>query len=78
VDRQQFIRHLLVCIEPGESQAAGMETPGSFYLDVGALTRVTENKVLNLLSATGAALQKAGHPANIKAAMDVAHNILTE
>ena len=78
VDRQQFIRHLLASIEPGESQAAGMGSPGSFYLDIGALTRVTESKVLNLLSATSTALQKAGYPANPKAALDVAHNILTE
>jgi hypothetical protein len=78
VDRQQFVRHLLASIEPGESQAAGMGSPGSFYLDVGALTRVTEGKVLNLLSATSAALQKGEYPANTKAALDVAHNILVE
>jgi 3-dehydro-L-gulonate-6-phosphate decarboxylase len=78
VDQQQFIRQLLASIEPGESQAVGMGGPGSFYLDVGALTRITESKVLNLLSATSATLQKAGYPVNTKAALDVAHNILTE
>jgi 3-dehydro-L-gulonate-6-phosphate decarboxylase len=78
VDRQQLIRYLLASIEPGENQAAGMDASGSLYLDVGALTRVTESKVLNLLAATSTALQKAGYPANTKAAMDVAHNILTE
>jgi hypothetical protein len=78
VDRQQFIRQLLASIEPTESQAAGVDTPGAFYLDVGALTRINESKVLNLLSATSDALQKAGFPANTKAALDVAHNILAE
>jgi hypothetical protein len=78
VDHQQLIRYLLASIEPGENQAAGMDASGSLYLDVGALTRVTESKVLNLLAATSTALQKAGYPANTKAAMDVAHNILTE
>ena len=78
VDRQQFIRELLAGIEPGESQAAGIDSSASFYLDVGALTRINESKVLNLLSATSAALQKAGYPANTKAALDVAHNILAE
>jgi hypothetical protein len=78
VDGQQFIRHLLAGIEPSESQAVGMGTPGSFYLDVGALTRINESKVLSLLSATSAALQEAGYPANTKAALDVAHNILVE
>jgi 3-dehydro-L-gulonate-6-phosphate decarboxylase len=78
VDQQQFIRQLLASVEPGESQAAGMASSGSFYLDVGALTRIHESKVLNLLSATSAALQKAGFPANTRAAMEAAHNILNE
>jgi hypothetical protein len=78
VDRQQFIRQLLASIEPGESQSAGMDSSGSFYLDVGMLSRINESKVLSLLSATSAALQKVGHPANTKAAMDVAHNIFVE
>jgi 3-dehydro-L-gulonate-6-phosphate decarboxylase len=78
VDRQQFIRQLLASTEPAESQAAGVDTPGAFYLDVGALTRINESKVLNLLSATSDALQKAGFPANTKAALDVAHNIFVE
>jgi hypothetical protein len=55
-----------------------MGSSDSFYLDVGALSRINENKVLNLLSATGTALQKAGHPANTRAALDVAHNIFAE
>jgi 3-dehydro-L-gulonate-6-phosphate decarboxylase len=78
VDRQQFIHNLLAGVEPGESKAAGMGSSDSFYLDVGALTRINESKVLNLLSATSAALQEAGYPANTKAALDVAHNIFDE
>jgi 3-dehydro-L-gulonate-6-phosphate decarboxylase len=78
VDQQQFIRQLLASIEPGENQAIGTDSPGSFYLDVGALSRINESKVLNLLSATSAALQKVGHLANTQAAMDAAHNILNE
>jgi hypothetical protein len=78
VDHQQFIRQLLASIEPDESQAAGMDSPGSFYLDVGMLSRIHESKVLNLLSATIVALEKVGQPTNTKAAMEAAHNILTE
>ena len=78
VDRQQFIRELIASIEPGESQAAGIDSSGSFYLDVGALSRINESKVLHLLSATSDALQKVGHPTNTRAAMEAAHNILTE
>jgi 3-dehydro-L-gulonate-6-phosphate decarboxylase len=78
VDHQQFIRQLLANIEPDASRAVGIASPGSFYLDVGALSQINENKVLNLLSATGAALQKVGQPTNTRAAMEAAHNILTE
>ena len=78
MDRQQFIRELLASIEPGESQAAGIDSSGSFYLDVGALSRINESKVQNLLSATSVALQKVGQPANASAAMEAAHNILNE
>jgi len=78
VDQQQFIRQLLANIEPNESQAAGIDSPGTFYLDVGRLSRINESKVQNLLSATSTALEKAGKPSNIRAAMEAAHNILTE
>jgi 3-dehydro-L-gulonate-6-phosphate decarboxylase len=78
LDHQQFIRQLLASIEPGESQAAGINASGSFYLDVGALSRLNESKVLNLLSATSVALQKVGQPTNTRAALEAAHNILNE
>jgi 3-dehydro-L-gulonate-6-phosphate decarboxylase len=78
VDSQQFIRQLMANMGPGESQAIGMDAPGSFYLDVGALSQINENNVLGLLSATSIALQKAGQRTNTGAAMTAAHNILSE
>jgi 3-dehydro-L-gulonate-6-phosphate decarboxylase len=78
VDHQQFIHQLLTSIGPDESQAAGVDSPGSFYLDVGMLSRINESKVLNLLTATSVALEKVGQPTNTRAAMEAAHNILTE
>ncbi len=78
VDSQQFIRQLIANMSPGESQAVGMDTPGSFYLDVGALSQMDENHVLGLLTATSAALQNVGQPTNTSAAMNAAHNILSE
>ena len=78
VDSQQFVRQLLTNVSPGESQAIGVDGPGSFYLDVGALSQINENNVLGLLSATSAALQKAGQPTNTGAAMTAAHNIMSE
>ena len=65
-------------MSPGESQAIGVDGPGSFYLDVGALSQINENNVISLLSATSTALQKVGQPTNIGAAMTVAHEILSE
>jgi 3-dehydro-L-gulonate-6-phosphate decarboxylase len=77
VDQQQFVRQLIASM-PGESQAIGTDSPGSFYLDVGALSQMNEQTVLGLLSATSVALQKVAQPANIRAAMAVAHEILSE
>jgi len=77
VEQQQFVRQLIASM-PGESQAIGTDSPGSFYLDVGALSQMNEQTVLGLLSATSVALQKVGQPANTRAAMAVAHEILSE
>ncbi len=77
VSGQQFIRELMANL-PGESQAVGIDGPGSFYLDVGALSQLNENKILDLLSATSMALQRTGQPANTSAVMAVAHDILSE
>jgi 3-dehydro-L-gulonate-6-phosphate decarboxylase len=77
VDSQQFIQQLMASL-PGESQAVGLDGPGSFYLDVGALSQLNESNVLGLLSATSYALQKIGQPTNTRAALAVAHDILTE
>ncbi len=78
VDSQQFIQQLLSNLGPGSSQAAGLGAPGSFYLDVGALSQLTDQNVLGMLSATSSALQRAGQPVNSRAAMAVAHEILSD
>ena len=75
---QQMVRQLNANVGVGNSQAVGVNTSGSFYLDVSALSQINQNTVLNLLSATSVALQKVGQPANIRAAMSVAHEILSE
>jgi 3-dehydro-L-gulonate-6-phosphate decarboxylase len=77
-DRQQFFGQLMASVRPGESQAVGMNANDSFYLDVGALSPINQDSVLNLLSATSMALQKVGQPANTRAAMSVAQEILSE
>lgn len=76
IDSQQFIRQVMASV-PGESQVVGIDAPGSFSLDVGLLSQITKENVLNLLSATSVALQKVGQRANTRAAMTVAHDILS-
>jgi hypothetical protein len=78
VDRQLFISQLITNMAGGESQAVGMSGNQAFYLDVGELTQISEQSVLNLLSATGTALQKVGQQANLSAAMTTARDILNE
>jgi len=78
VDGQQFFRQLMSNLETGESTAVGMNGSGSFYLDVGSLSQINENKVLGLLSATSTALQRVGQSTNTRAAMAAAHEILSE
>lgn len=78
VDRQQFIRELIEKLGTGQSQAVGIGSPGSFYLDVGLLAQPGRESILSLLSATSAALQKVGHAANINAAINAVNNILSE
>jgi 3-dehydro-L-gulonate-6-phosphate decarboxylase len=76
VDRQQFVNQLIAGVS-GESQAVGIDAPGTFYLDVGALSQLDEANVLSLLSATSTALQKVGQPTNTRAAMAVARDIIS-
>lgn len=78
VDRQPFISQLISNVASGESQAVGLSPNSAFYLDVGALSHLNESSVLNLLSATGTALQKVGRQANLSAAMTAARDILNE
>lgn len=76
VDRQLFINHLTSVLSAAESRAVGLNTSGSFYLDVGSLSPMNQSTVQNLLTATSAALQRVGLPANPNAAMNVAREIM--
>lgn len=78
VDRQLFINQLIEGVGVGESQAVGLSGESAYYLDVGALSQLSETTVFNLLSATSIALQKVGQPTNLRAAMTAARDILNE
>jgi len=78
IERQKFITELIGNTGAGQSQAVGLDSPGSFYIDVGVLPQINQDSVLGLLSATSVALQKVGHAANLNAALTAAKNILTE
>jgi 3-dehydro-L-gulonate-6-phosphate decarboxylase len=78
VDRQLFISHLIANLAGEESRAVGLSAANTFYLDVGVLSQLDETTVLNVLNATGQALQKVGQPANLSAAVTTAGEILNE
>ena len=77
VNKQLFINNLISSLNVSESSAVGLNANGTFYLDVGAISSINQRSVLNLLSATNTAFQKAGLPGNINAAMRIAGDIMT-
>jgi len=78
VDAQQFFQHLNTQVGPAEAQAVGLGTPGTFFLDVGFLSQMSENNVLNLLTGLSRAMQNVGLPAIENAALNIARNVLSE
>jgi len=63
---------------PGEKGSVGLDTPNSFYLDIGQFSQLSNNNVLGLLTATNAALTQRGAVVDIGAATIAAQNILSE
>jgi 3-dehydro-L-gulonate-6-phosphate decarboxylase len=76
-NQEGFIQSLVSTVETGEQQAVGQDSAGSFYLDVGALSQLNEQKILSLLSATSMALNSVGLPGDTQAAMTVAQEIIS-
>jgi hypothetical protein len=68
---------LINSVEPGERGAVGRGDSGSFFLDVGLLSQISEQKVLSLLSAVSIALSSVGQTGNTQAAMTAAQEILS-
>jgi 3-dehydro-L-gulonate-6-phosphate decarboxylase len=75
---QQFIAEMKDGASTGDSRAIGLGAPGTFFIDVGALSQMSEYSIVGLLSAAGAALQKAGQPVNTRAAIAAVREILSE
>lgn len=78
VDAQQFFQQLNSQVNPAEAQAIGLGTNGTFYIDVGSLSNMSESNILHLLSALSRALQNVGQPAIENAALNMARNVLSE
>lgn len=62
----------------GEKAAVGLDSPTSFFLDLGQLPQLNRTNVLGLLSATGTAMHRTGLAVDLGAAMTAAQNILAE
>ena len=77
VDQEKFMQSLISSVDPGERGAVGQNASDSFYIDVGAISQLSEQKVLSLLSAASIALNLVGQPGNTQAAMNAAQEILS-
>jgi len=78
VDPQKFFGQLMASIGSGSAQAFGMENGNSFYIDVGGVSLLNWDTILGLLSTTSIALQRVGYTPNIRSAISVAQEILSE
>lgn len=76
VNSQDLVSRIAATLGPGSRSAVGWSQPGTFFLDVGQLARQDPGQVVELLAATGNALQTLGHPVDTQAGLTVAHNIL--
>jgi 3-dehydro-L-gulonate-6-phosphate decarboxylase len=65
-------------LDPAGGAAVGWTQPGTFYLDVGALARVNEAAVGELLGATGRALNGLGWAADTAQALTIAGRAYNE
>jgi hypothetical protein len=62
----------------GNAAAVGWTQPGTFYLDVAALPRASEAGVVELIAATGRALEGLGQAADTECALDFARRAYNE
>lgn len=75
---QQTLVSRIANIDAAGGSAVGSTQPGTFYLDVGQLSRVNESSVVGLLAVTGQALNALGHGADTRNALIVAQRIMNE
>ncbi|MEE8355711.1 MAG: hypothetical protein V3R33_00240, partial [Anaerolineales bacterium] len=78
VDSQTIVDLIKSNLGPGEKETVGVNSPDSFFLDIGKLPQVNQGNVIGLLSATSSALHHTGITADTGAAMTAAHDILSE
>jgi 3-dehydro-L-gulonate-6-phosphate decarboxylase len=68
----QLVQRIAADLAPGNGLAVGWTQPGTFYLDVGVLPQVNEAAVVELVGATGRALNGLGWAADTGHALDIA------
>jgi hypothetical protein len=73
-----LVARIAARVGPGEAAAVGWAQPGTFYLDTSVMVRPTEGGVVELLSATGQALNAMGWAADTSHALDMARRAYNE
>jgi len=73
-----LVRRIAEQLGPGNGAAVGWTQPGTFCLDVAALPRANEAAVVELISATGRALNSLGCAADTEHALDFARRAYNE
>ncbi len=67
-----LVQQISMGLQPGNASGVGWTQPGTFYLDVAALVRPNEAGVMELLSATGRALNGLGLAVDTEHALEIA------
>jgi 3-dehydro-L-gulonate-6-phosphate decarboxylase len=78
VDSQVLVNQIATNLETADRSAVGWSQPGTFYLDIGALSRLNTPAVVGLLATTGQALNRLGHGVETRNALNVAQSIMNE
>ncbi len=74
----ELVRRIAEALGPGNAAAVGWTQPGTFYLDVAALPRASEAAAVELVAATGRALNALGCTADTEHALEFARRAFNE
>lgn len=78
IDSQVLVNQIAAGLDMADKSAVGWAQPGTFYLDVGALSHSNTPAVVGLLATTGQVLNRLGHGAETRNALNIAQSIMNE